>query len=162
AVGGLNVRHLGAPVTCRFAHLRLRRVRSASIIADVADEAETALVQRANESLVAAAVAERAPRGADAGAQCRLGDDAATPHDVDQLVLADDPIAVAHEVYEQIEDLGFDMNDRAGASKLLARGVDLEIGESEVQRLSLCKGGRFRFEAIWEVNVSGTPRPLGL
>jgi len=63
---------------------------------DVADETKSALVQRANEALVVATVAERAPCRADAGAERRLRDDAALPNRVEQLVLADDPMAVSN------------------------------------------------------------------
>src|SRR5262249_16124696 len=84
---------------------------------------QPALVQRSYEAWVAAAVAERAPCRTDAGAQRRLRDDAALPNHVDQLVLADDPIAVANEVNEQIEYLRLDMNDRPGAPQLLPRDV---------------------------------------
>src|SRR5262249_3295239 len=43
------------------------------------------------------------------------------------------PIAVANQVNEQIEHLRLDVNDRAGASQLLPRNVDLEIAEAEIQ-----------------------------
>src|SRR5262252_3913359 len=69
---------------------------------DIADEAKPALVQRANEALVVAAVAERTPGCSDAGAQRRLRDDAALPDRIDQLVLADDPLAVANKVNQEI------------------------------------------------------------
>src|SRR5262245_36465919 len=89
--------------------------RRGRVVVNVADKTKSALVQRAYEALVAAAVAERAPCRADAGAQRRLRDDAALPNHVDELVLADDPIAVANEVNEQVEYLRLDMNDRPGA-----------------------------------------------
>src|SRR5262245_16080198 len=114
--------------------------RSGSVVVNVADKTKSALVQRAYEALVAAAVAERAPCRADAGAQRRLRDDAALPNHVDQLVLADDPIAVANEVNEQVEYLRLDMNDRPGAPQFLPRDVDIEIGEAEVQSSPLIGG----------------------
>ncbi len=55
------------------------------------------------------------------------------PNGVDQLVLAHDPIAVANQVDEQVEDLRLHVNNGAGAPQLPPRGVDLEIGEAEVQ-----------------------------
>src|SRR6266508_5286048 len=113
-----------------FGHMSCRR---RDTLLDVTNETKATLVQRANEALVVAAVAERAPCRADSGAQRRLRDDAALPNHVDQLVLADDPIAVANQVNEQIEYLRLDMNDRPGAPQLLPRDVDLEIGEAEVQ-----------------------------
>src|SRR5499427_10119698 len=100
---------------------------------DVTDETKPTLVQRANETLVVAAVAERAPGRADARAQCRLRDDASLPNRLKQLVLADDSITVADEVNKEVEDLRLDVNDRAGAPHLLSCEVDLEIGEAEIQ-----------------------------
>ena len=58
---------------------------------------------------------------------------APVPNRVDQLVLADDPIAVPNKVNEQIEHLRLDVNNRAGAPQLVSRDVDLEIGEAEIQ-----------------------------
>jgi hypothetical protein len=52
---------------------------------------------------------------------------------VDQLVLADNPIAVANEVNEQIEHLRLGMNNCAGTPLLPPRDIDLEIGEAEFQ-----------------------------
>src|SRR5262249_21164619 len=103
------------------------------VFVDVADEAKSALVQSANEALVAAAVAERAPCRADAGVERRLRDDAALPDDVEQLVFADDPVAIANEVNEQVEHLRLDVDIRPGKPQLLPREVDLEIGEAEAQ-----------------------------
>jgi hypothetical protein len=39
---------------------------------------------------------------------------------------------------EQIEHLRLDMSDRAGAPQLMARDIDLEIGETEIQRSPRC------------------------
>jgi hypothetical protein len=80
----------------------------------VADKTKPALAQRANEALVVAVVAERAPCRADARAERRLRDDAALPNHVDQLVLADDSIPVSDEMNQQIEHLRLDVNNRAG------------------------------------------------
>jgi len=99
----------------RRSFLNYNSGRRGRVVVNVADKTKSALVQRAYEALVAAAVAERAPCRADAGAQRRLRDDAALPNHVDELVLADDPIAVANEVNEQVEYLRLDMNDRPGA-----------------------------------------------
>ena len=107
--------------------------RSGTFVVDIADETKPALVQCANEALVLAAVAERSPCRADAGAERRLRDGAPVPDRVDQLVLADDPIAVPNKVNEQIEHLRLDVNNRAGAPQLVSRDVDLEIGEAEIQ-----------------------------
>src|SRR5262245_4137690 len=104
------------------------------VLVDLADEAKPPLVQSADEALVAAAIAERAPCRADAGVERRLRDDAALPDDVEQLVFADDPVAIANEVNEQIEHLRLDVDIRPGEPQLLPREVDLEIAEAEAQR----------------------------
>jgi hypothetical protein len=55
------------------------------------------------------------------------------PNRVDQFVLGDDPVAILNEVNQQIEHLRLDVNNDAGAPQLLPLGIDLEIGEAEVQ-----------------------------
>ena len=99
--------------TCSSFFRHVGRLQSRRL--DVADETKSALVHRANESLIVAIVAERTPRGADAGAQRCFRHNAALPNRIEQLVLADDPVAVTNEVNEQIEHLRLDMKDRAGA-----------------------------------------------
>ena len=59
--------------------------------------------------------------------------DAALPDRVEQLALADDPVAIADEVNEQIEHLRLDVDIRPGEPQLLPREVDLEIAEAEAQ-----------------------------
>ena len=105
-------------------------------------------MQRANEALVVAAVAERAPCRADAGAQRRLRNDAALPDRVEQLVLADRSITVANEIDKQVEHLRFDVNDRAGAPQLLPRHIDLEFGEAKIQSSPSSSRIRFATAAI--------------
>ena len=104
--------------------------RRRAVTFDVTDETKPTLVQRANETLVIAAVAERAPGRADARAQRRLRDDASLPNRLEELVLAHDSIAVADEVNKEVEHLRLDVNDRAGVPHLLSCEVDLEIGEA--------------------------------
>jgi len=57
--------------------------RRISVLVDLADEPEPALVQRADEALVIAAVAERAPDRADTRAERRLRDDTTLPNRVE-------------------------------------------------------------------------------
>ena len=53
----------------------------------------------------------------------RLRDDATLPNRVDQLVLADNPLAVANEVNEQIEHLRLAINNCAGTPLLPPRDL---------------------------------------
>jgi hypothetical protein len=110
--------------------------RRGVVIVNVADEPKAALVQSANQVLIVAAVAECAPCRADAGVERRLRDDAAVPDGVEQLVLTDDSVTISNEVNEQIEHLRLGVNDRAGASQLPPRDVDLELGKTVVQAVA--------------------------
>ena len=121
------------------------------MLVDLADEAEPALVQRADEPLVVAGVADRLAGGGDAAAERRLGHDPALPDGIDQLLPAHRPLAVANEVDEHVKYLRLDVNYLAGAPQFLPRNIDLEIGEAETQPFSpacfvrwLCPVSRLR------------------
>ena len=91
------------------------RAAAASVIRrvdglNIADEAEAPLVQRPNQGLVVSVVAKRAPGAIDAAGERRLGDDPAIPDRLDQLILADDPLVIAHQMNDEIEHLGLDMH----------------------------------------------------
>ncbi len=86
-------------------------------------------MQCPDHGLVVAIVAEHALGAVDTAGEGGLGDDAAVPDRIDQLILADDPVVVFHQVNDEIENLGFDMNERALPAKLLLAEVDLELGE---------------------------------
>src|SRR5260370_1821885 len=77
--------------------------RRRAVTFDITDETKPTLMQRANETLVVAAVAERAPGRADARAQRRLRDDASLPNRLEQLVLAHDSIPVSDELNKKVE-----------------------------------------------------------
>src|SRR5262245_22122352 len=112
--------------------------RRRTVVVDIADETKPAPVKRANEALVVAAVAERAPCRADPGAQRRLRDDAPLPNRVEQLVLADEPVAVPNEMNQQVEYLRLDVNNHTSPAQLSLRDIDFEIGESKVQSKPSC------------------------
>ena len=106
--------------------IRFRRVDGLNI----ADEAEAALVQRPNKGLVVSVVAKRTPGAIDAAGERRLGDDPAVPDRLDQLILADNPVVVAHQMNDEIEYLGLNMNRFPKPAQLLLAEVDLELGKS--------------------------------
>ena len=87
-------------------------------------------MQRPNKSLVVSVVTKRAPGAIDAAGERGLGDDPAIPDRLDQLILADNPVMVAHEVNDEIEDLGLDMNGFAKPAQFMLAEVDLELGKS--------------------------------
>ena len=100
---------------------------------NMSDEPEAALVLRANERLVVAVVAERPPGCVNAAAERSFGYNSTVPDGIDQLILADNPIMVAYQVNDKIEDLRFDMNEFATPAQLLLAEVDLDFGELEFQ-----------------------------
>ena len=116
---------------CRRSAVASAAARQPSV--DVADEAEAALVQRADQRLLVAVVADRAPRRADARIQRRVGDQPSLPHRVEQLVLADDPVAMPHQIGEHVEHLRLDRHGRAGVPQLLPHQIDLVRAEAEYQ-----------------------------
>ena len=77
---------------------------------NVADEPKAALMQRPNKSLVGPVVTKRSPGAIDAAAERSLGDDPAIPDRLDQFILADNSIMVAHQMNDEIEHLRLDMN----------------------------------------------------
>ena len=77
---------------------------------NIADKAESPLVQCPNKELVVSIVAKRAPGAVDAAGERGFGNDPAIPDRLDQFVFADDTVMVAHEVNDEIEHLGLDMH----------------------------------------------------
>ena len=58
-------------------------------------------------------------------------DDPPAPHAVDQVVLADDMAAVAHEVDEKVEHLRFERDQLSPAAQLASLDVEYEIAKLE-------------------------------
>ena len=67
-------------------------------------------MQRPDKDLIVSVVAKRAPGAIDPARQRRLRDDPAIPDLFDQFILADDPVMVAHQVDDEIENLGLNMD----------------------------------------------------
>ena len=82
------------------------------------------------KSLIVSVVAKRAPGAIDAAGERGLGDDPAIPDRLDQLILADNPIVVAHQMNDEIEHLGLNMDRFPKPAQLLLAEVDLEFSES--------------------------------
>ena len=87
-------------------------------------------MQRPNEGLVVSVVAKRATGAIDAAGERRLGDDPAVPDRLDQLILADNPVVVAHQMNDEIEYLRLNMHRFPKPAQLLLAEVDLELGKS--------------------------------
>ena len=86
-----------------------------------------------DEALLLAAVADRAPGGIDAAGQGRLRHNAAIPNCANQIILADDALAVADQILQKVENLGSTgIADRL-AAQLAPVGVERVILEEIAQ-----------------------------
>src|SRR5207249_3845093 len=88
-------------------------------------------------------VAERVAGGIDAAAERRVGDDTPLPDRAHQIVLADDPVAIADQVLQQVEHLRFDGKQFVAAMKLAPVAVEHKILE-QVQQLGCLGSARKR------------------
>src|SRR5262245_19620376 len=100
---------------------------------DGSDKPEAAFVDRSDELLLGSAIADGPPGRADAGAQGRLRNSAALPHGLDQLVFGDNPVVIANEVNEQIENLRLDGYELARSPQLPPRDIDFKSGKTKIQ-----------------------------
>ena len=94
-----------------------------------ADKAEAFARDGADQALLLAAVADRLARGIDAAGQRRIRDDAAPPDRGDQVVLADDAVAILDQVDQQIEHLRLERDQLAAAPQfapILIEGITLK------------------------------------
>ncbi len=101
-----------------------RRVRE-----DGPDELVAAPADGPDVALRFAVVAERAAGRLDAAGQCRLTDEASTPHGVEQLLLGHEPVMVADQLGQHVEHLGLDTDHLAVRAQLVALGVQYESVE---------------------------------
>ena len=122
-MAGRSVRTMGAT---RAAAASARSVHRAH-------EADAAAGDGADQPLLVAVVADRAPRGIDATRQGGIRHDAAAPDRGDEIVLADDAVAVLHEVEQEIEYLRFDGNGRGAAMQLAPVGIEHVIVKHKLQ-----------------------------
>jgi hypothetical protein len=98
-------------------------------LADLADEPESLAGDRSKQALVLPAVADGLARRVDVTGQGRFRDNPAGPHGIQELVLADDVLAVPQQMEQQVEDLRPD-GDRLGAARELPPvRVDHEVLE---------------------------------
>ena len=97
-------------------------------------EADSFARQGADPPLRFAIVSERPARRIDARGERRIRHDPPAPYRGQQILLAHDPIAVADQVNEKVENLGFDGYNRHTAPKLALIGVE-SIILKQIERL---------------------------
>src|SRR6516164_6670592 len=104
----------------RAGGLRVRLRCGSPIVRHLGGEQKAAPRDRANKRLPLAGVADRTACRVDATVQRGVRYGAALPDAFDQFVLADNPVAVLHEIEQEIEDLRLDVDWPGRASKLPA------------------------------------------
>src|SRR5215813_3585927 len=129
---------------------RRQRRRLAGVI-DRSNKTKTPLMERSDQTLIVAVVADRAPRRADPGAERRFRYNAPLPNRLDEFVLGDDPVAVPDEIDEQIEHLRFDADDFPAPAQLLLPEIDLKLGEAKIQS---CRSSLRRLPVAWSPSPS--------
>src|SRR5262249_34159794 len=95
-----------------------------------ADETHAPAGYGTDEALVLSGVVDGASNRIDAGRQCRFRDDPPIPDCGNQIVLADNPLAVLDQVFEEIEDLRRDDNRLRSPTQLAAVRVERKVCES--------------------------------
>ena len=101
------------------------------------DEAQSFPRHRPDQILATAAISDRPPSRVDAASERRLGYKASAPDIVDQVVLADHPIAIHHEVHQEIENLGLNGDVPPAAAKFASICVNQMIGKQKLHARAL-------------------------
>jgi hypothetical protein len=96
-----------------------------------ADKAKAALVERADQGLFVPGVSDCSPRSIDPAAQGGFGDDPPIPNGIEDLVLADDAVAVLEEESQKVEDLWLDMHHCSAMTKFMPTKIQFVASESK-------------------------------
>ncbi len=91
------------------------------------DKADALARQRADQPLLVAIIADRGPRRVDAGRKCKFRHNASAPDGPEDIVLADDAVAIGDEVFQQVEDLRLHGDRGTSATQLAAIRVEHKI-----------------------------------
>ncbi|MEY9551531.1 hypothetical protein ABIF67_005596 [Bradyrhizobium japonicum] len=141
---------------------RLRRGRALRL--DGADETKALARDGTDQRLVRAAVADRLARCVDPAGQGGFGDAAPVPDLVDQLILADHPVTVLHEVDDEVEDLRLHGHGNLLAAQLAPVGVEKVVPEHKLHvensTLAMTSGNdeiRMDFDSKTVSALSGPP-----
>ncbi len=108
------------------------RVRSLRLRVHSPDETQALARDGANQPLLVPAVADRLACGIDAAGQRRIRYDAAAPDGGYQVVLADDPVAVLHQIDQEVEHLRLDRDRHGAAIELPAIDIKDMVGKQEL------------------------------
>ena len=115
----------------RRGEFRHRRLRPAA--ADLAHKAQPLARDSTDQRLLLAAVANRLAGRGNPARQCRVGHNAAAPDRGEEIILADDSIAVLDQVDKKIEDLRLNLNAIRPAPQFAAADIERMAAEVEPQ-----------------------------
>ena len=105
-------------------------VRANRYLFDFSNKSKSTLVQCLEKDLIIAVVAKRAAGSIDPAAQRGFGNGPTFPDRLNEIILADDPVPIAHQVNNDVENLRLDVNRGAVPAQLLADRINLDIGKS--------------------------------
>jgi hypothetical protein len=107
----------------------LRRIFNLRIVPleHSADETNALARQRADQLLRLAAISDRRACRIDTCSQGRFRDNAPAPNRGDQIVLADDPVAVTDQVFQEVEHLRLYRDGSTVAAQLALINVEDKI-----------------------------------
>jgi hypothetical protein len=99
----------------------------------LSDETKALARQCLDQALFLTGIADRTADGIQACRKRRIGNDAAVPNGVDEVVLANDALSVVDQVIEQVEYLWRDRDDVRPAIYLASIGVECVLLEKIAQ-----------------------------
>lgn len=85
----------------------------------------------ADQSLLGAAVTNYRARRVDARRQCGIRDDPTTPYRLYQIILADDALAIADQINQEVEDLRRDRNRHPASAQFPPIAIERVIAKDE-------------------------------
>jgi len=122
-----------------FCRRRVGRLNVVELPGHPTDEAKALSRNCPDQFLVPAAVANGDSPGIDSAGKCRVRYGPALPHQGDEIILADDALAVLQQIDRQVEHLRLHGNRRPEVEQFAALGVERVIAEYE---LHVCSGRR--------------------
>jgi hypothetical protein len=97
------------------------------LLKHLADETDTLADDRADQPLLLTGVADDSPGGADTARNGRVRNDPPAPDRSQQIVLADHPVSVSDEEFQEVENLRFHRQQRGPSAQLAPLRVESVI-----------------------------------
>jgi hypothetical protein len=121
-------------MSCGLAHgCRGRRALclGSRFLANIADETESLARDGAYPALLLAAVTDSAACRIDPRCDRRIRNNAPVPHRGEQVVPADDAIAIANQELKEVEHLRLDRDQPRSRTQLAPLAIENDVGEKE-------------------------------